>query len=149
MQVTKGTPNPVDLEFRADGTLIAKGNAGVGALLSSDQGAGTRLLWYPALAAFRAGTVPTYYPHVWDLSNIGRDSVAFGLSTTASGIGSTALGQYSTASGFAATAVGYYTTASGYGSTAFADGTSATGSSSTAFGNETTASGDYSTAIGN
>src|ERR1700735_2724616 len=53
---TTGT-NPVDFEFRADGTLIAKGNSGVGTLLSTDQGAGTRMIWYPALTAFRAGDV--------------------------------------------------------------------------------------------
>ena len=58
-------PNPTDFEFRADGTMIAKGVTGTGSLLSSDQGAGTRLLWFPNLGAFRAGTVSG---SDWDLS---------------------------------------------------------------------------------
>ncbi len=79
--VTTGT-DPVDFEFRADGTLIAKGNSGVGTLLSGDQGAGTRLLWFANLSAFRAGTVSGTN---WDLANIGQYSIAAGGDTLASG----------------------------------------------------------------
>ena len=126
--VTTGS-NPVDFEFRSDGTLIAKGNYGVGSLLSGDQGAGTRLLWFPELAAFRAGYVDG---SEWNSSNIGQYSVAFGHNTTASGPYSTALGEGSSATGTASTAMG-----KAY----------ATGTYSTAIGGAT-ASGTYSLAIG-
>src|SRR5271154_150960 len=71
---TTGT-NPLDFEFRADGTLIAKGNSGVGSLLTGDQGAGVRMLWYPNLFAFRVGKVTG---SDWDSSNIGIGSIAAG-----------------------------------------------------------------------
>jgi hypothetical protein len=55
---TTGT-NPVDFEFRANGTMIAKGDFGIGSLLTADQGDGTRMLWFPSLGAFRAGIINT------------------------------------------------------------------------------------------
>ena len=95
--------NPVDFEFRSDGVLISKGNYGVGSLLSTDQGAGTRMLWYPALAAFRAGYVSGSQ---WNLANIGQYSVALGNNNQASGQCSTAMGNYSVASSQCSTAIG-------------------------------------------
>ena len=53
---TTGT-DAVDFEFRASGVMIAKGDFGYGSLLSADQGDGTRMLWFPSIAAFRAGGV--------------------------------------------------------------------------------------------
>lgn len=160
--------SPVDFEFRADGTLIAKGATGTGSLLSTDQGAGTRLLWYPKLAAFRAGNVPANGT-VWDEGNLGQGSVAFGLYTMASGsgsaafgagsmatgtnsfgaghnawatgYGSVALGEDATASGTVAMAFGYHSFATGYGSVAFGYAASATGDSSVSLGDASTASG--------
>jgi hypothetical protein len=141
---TTGT-NPVDFEFRSDGTLIAKGNLTVGSLGSTDQGAGTRMLWYPKLAAFRAGYVSGTQ---WNTSSIGKYSVAFGYNNTASGKYSSAHGYSTTASGNYSTASGYGATASGYISTAFGYHSTAIGWTAMAVGTSTTASGGYSFAAG-
>jgi len=135
--------NPVDFEFRSDGVLISKGNYGVGSLLSTDQGAGTRMLWYPALAAFRAGYVSGSQ---WNLANIGQYSVALGNNNQASGQCSTAMGNYSVASSQCSTAIGGMSIAIGFISTAMGQST-ASGGVSTAMG-QSTASGAYSTAMG-
>jgi len=170
--VTTGT-NPVDFEFRSDGTLIAKGNINVGTLLSTDQGAGTRMFWLPSLGAFRAGGIVTTTNaiHDWDLANIGKYSMALGYDTMASGeysvalgVGGKATGEYSvalsegSAVGTGAVAIngyagGYYSlamgTGSAYGDYSIAFGAStASGYRSTAFGYRTTASGYFSTAMG-
>jgi Head domain of trimeric autotransporter adhesin len=175
--VTTGS-NPVDFEFRSDGTLIAKGNYGVGSLGSGDQGNGTRMLWFPSLSAFRAGTINTDLTlgyNYWDASNIGEYSVAFGYNTTASGIysaafgnntgatgtGSIASGQYSYAPGNYAVSLGYQNYASGQSSVAMGSFSIASGLGSIAMGNCTasgfassalgysnTASGNYSLALG-
>lgn len=144
---TTGT-NPVDFEFRADGTLIAKGNYGVGSLLSTDQGVGTRMLWFPTKAAFRAGGLDSAGIHDWDLANIGQYSVAFGFNATASGYGSISLGDGTKASGIGSMAFGSGATASADFSIAFGGATAATQTGATAFGGSTTASGIYSTAFG-
>ena len=144
---TTGT-NPVDFEFRADGTLIAKGNDGVGSLLTADQGVGARMLWFPAKEAFRAGLIDSFTSDAWNLANIGQCSVAFGRDTTASGYGSMASGDNSSASGYSSTAFGVFTFASGYASTVFGQSTTASGSEATAFGVLTTASGNESTTFG-
>ncbi|HOY30936.1 MAG TPA: hypothetical protein PKW80_03565 [Bacteroidales bacterium] len=121
-------------------------------------GEGTRMMWYPDKAAFRAGYVDNAQ---WDKDSIGyfsfavgidtrakNFSSAFGNNTCASGMASIAMGYNSTASGFSSTAMGNFTIASGYLSTALGDDTRASGSRSTAMGHLTTASGDFSTAMG-
>jgi hypothetical protein len=142
------------------GILMSTGTENGTAVLSSgEQGAGTRLLWYPGKAAFRAGYV---WGTQWNDTNIGNYSVAFGSNTTASGNYSTALGDSSMASNFASTAMGVYATASGSSSVAMGDSTTASGYASmamgawamasnlasTAMGDSTTASGIMSTAMG-
>jgi trimeric autotransporter adhesin len=109
------------------------------------QGAGTRLMWYPRRGALRAGTVTGTQ---WDDANIGQESTALGVGTTASGHGSTAMGEGATASGSWSTAMGQRTTASGGASTAMGGSTTASGIASTAMGSFTTASGNSSTAMG-
>jgi len=94
-------------------------------------GAGTRLMWYPDKAAFRAGYVESTQ---WDKANIGRHSVAAGLNVIASGEVAVSLGSVNTASG--------------NWSTAFGSSNNATGNYSTATGNYSTASGRYSFAAG-
>jgi hypothetical protein len=154
------TGTGVEFEFQADGSLISQGWNGSGGLDSGDQGAGTRLLWWPYQAAFRAGYVNGSQ---WDTSNIGPYSTAFGINTTASGYASTASGYLSSASGvnacFAAgwqttaglscdTSFGFETLAAGGNSTSFGQGTCAYGWASTASGFYSTASGYYSTTAG-
>lgn len=123
------------------GGLLFNGNTGAIPM----EGPGTRLMWYPAKYAFRAGYVGGAQ---WDDVNIGEYSTAMGYYTTASKIYSTAMGRATTASGSASTAMGWNTIASGLYSTAMGFCTIASGNFSTAMGYYTTASGAASTAMG-
>ena len=108
-------------------------------------GAGTRMMWYPAKAAFRVGRIAA---NEWDKDNIGDYSFASGVNTKASGIASTALGNSTFATGLRSTALGGGTTAFGSQSVAMGISTYAFGNNSTAMGTTTTASGDGSTSMG-
>src|SRR6056297_1126505 len=79
------------------------------------EGAGTRMMWYPDKAAFRAGRVQG---NQWDTDNIGNSSTAMGFNTEALGNFSTAMGKNTIASGNRSTTMGDLTTASGDQSTA-------------------------------
>ena len=78
-------------------------------------GAGTRLLWYPGKASFRAGFIDATQ---WDAANIGIYSQAMGYNVRASGNYSLALGNNCVAAGLSALAVGENNTASGASSVA-------------------------------
>jgi len=83
------------------------------------EGAGTRMMWYPRKAAFRAGGIAGTQ---WDAANIGdysvaigqdvrasaSNAVAFGLRSTAAQQSSFAVGEDNTASGAASVALGYH-----------------------------------------
>jgi len=125
-----------------DGVLFT-GTYGSGTI--SATGEGTRMMWYPAKAAFRAGYVDGIQ---WDDANIGNYSIALGYGSIASNLYSTAMGAASTASGHASTAMGRSADATGTGSVALGDYTEASGSASTALGRSTIASGGYSSAMG-
>ncbi|MEO7308962.1 MAG: tail fiber domain-containing protein [Chitinophagaceae bacterium] len=163
INTTGALPNPAALLHVDLGTSQAKGLLVTGTFntLSTvpSLGAGSRLMFYPGKAAFRAGyAIATE----WDGANVGGSSTAMGSGTTASGYSSTAMGLGTTASGqgstaignntiannIDATAMGFNTTASGVFSTAMGGGTKASGDYSTATGRSTTASGDSSTAMG-
>ena len=100
-----------------DGAILAQGYYSEG-WTEPNLGGGTRLLWYPRRAAFRAGYVVS---DQWDDANIGNYSFAVGSSNKASSIGTFAAGRsteatgaYSfTAGGYAKTP-GYYSFAAGY-----------------------------------
>src|SRR5690606_2579201 len=94
--------------FRPDGGFVARGSLNTGDIPAS--GLGTRMMWCPRKAAFRAGhlTIPA-----WDDVNLGLYSTAFGLNTVAAGSKSTALGEESLASGERSLAYGQNTTALG------------------------------------
>jgi hypothetical protein len=108
-------------------------------------GSGTRMMWYPAKAAFRAGRVSDTQ---WDKDQIGEYSAAFGLDARARGNHSFSMGRETEATGDHGVALGLYTIASGIGSTALGANSAATGFRATAMGNETVAYGDFSTAMG-
>ena len=108
-------------------------------------GAGSRMMFYPGKAAFRAGAVDGIE---WDDANVGFGSFATGLNTTASGIFSNSMGYGSTATGYYSAAMGYGSAATGNNSTAMGAGTTASGNISTAIGQASAASGSYSTAMG-
>ncbi len=109
-------------------------------------GAGTRMMWYPDKAAFRAGRVLSVN---WDKHNIGDYSFSTGYNTRAQGSFSSAMGNQTIASGSSSTAMGSQTTASGSSSTAMGNSSEATGFSCTAMGYNSNASGNTSTAMGN
>jgi hypothetical protein len=129
-------------KFQVDnGAVLFSGTTG-GTPIS---GSGSRLMWIPSKAAFRAGYVDG---NQWDDVNIGMWSIATGKNNKASGDDSTALGSNTIASGGASTAMGASTTASGPYSTAMGSDTTAIGSRSIAMGYYSTANGDISTAMG-
>ena len=158
------------IEIRPGGVLVGKGTYGSSpVLLSTEQGAGTRLLWHPRKAALRAGRVTGTQ---WDEASIGNDSIALGLNPKASGYASVAIGVSSVASGDHSMAMGPGAVASGIYSVAVGTGQAtnyqaigmgfgyaaglnslatgegyAGGMFSTAMGGGQ-ASGDYSTAMG-
>jgi hypothetical protein len=133
----------VRFRLNTDGGFVLPGVLNSGVIPATE--AGTRLMWYPRKAAFRAGRVTGAQ---WDDASIGHYSTAMGYNTRASGIYSTAMGGGTTASGQSSTAMGVSTTASGSYSTAMGWSTTASGSYSTAMGWSTTASGGNSTAMG-
>jgi len=144
-----GTSAPeFKLTLENDGGIIAKGTFGLaaGADLSTI-GAGTRLIWYPKKAAFRAGTVTGIQ---WDDANVGDYSAAFGNNTTASGVAATAIGNGSTAEGDNSTAMGINTTTETIAptSTAFGENTTARGVGAIAMGYKSYAWGAHSIAMG-
>ena len=123
--------------------LVAAGTWGTGNIPVS--GAGTRLMWYPRMAALRAGIVGGTQ---WDNPNVGSGSVAFGFSTTASGQYALAAGNNSIASGNAAFAIGEQSSAIGAAAAGIGYMAKASGTRSIALGSETWASGVNAVAMG-
>ena len=109
-------------------------------------GSGSRMMFYPGKAVFRAGYVGGTQ---WDNDNTGTYSTAMGYNTIAIGPASTSMGSTNTASGYASTAMGESNHASGSVSASIGSSNTASGYGSTAMGVGNTASGDYSTAMGN
>lgn len=132
--------------FRA--TVLATGVFSTSPVLSGTANSatgGTRMLWYPRKAAFRAGSVSAAQ---WTDSFIGNYSVALGQNTTASAANSTAFGNGTSATQANTTAFGVNSIASGPQSTAFGNGTMAPGDSSTSMGVGTMSGSYASTAMG-
>ncbi len=141
-------PNPTPIvppaiQLLSTGALVASGTLGVGGAPAS--GGGTRMMWHPGKAAFRAGEVGT---DEWDDVNIGNNSTALGRNTRASGSGSTALGRFTTASGDGSVAMGAFVAATATNAVAMGDQSLASGYASTALGFRATASGSGSVALG-
>ena len=107
----------------------------------------SKLLWYPARSAFRAGFLQAN-DHFWDYGNLGYYSFASGERTQASNTGSTAMGSITVASGLYSIAFGYASKASGDYTIAMGYAAVASCHYSTAVGFNTTASGRNSTAVG-
>jgi hypothetical protein len=102
-----------------------------------DLGPGSRMMFYPGKAAFRAGYA---YNAEWNNVNVGPYSFATGYSTQAIGYASTAMGQQSTAAASYTNALGYYCNADGYASTAIGYFVYAGGGHSVAIGTQVDAS---------
>jgi len=167
-----GTTNPEDLVFKTNNTermrLTTNGRIGIGTntpltdfhINNGDgflitgifgngtiptQGAGTRLMWYPAKGAFRSGRVTGT---TWDNANVGDYSFASGYNTRASGNYSVAFGNASYSSAEGAFAVGNQAAATGIYSFAAGHNPQATGPNSIALGRGGIASDSSSIAIG-
>ena len=125
-------PNGSGATHFSSGAILASGTTG----LTPASGAGTRLMWIPAKAAFRAGIVSAAQ---WDDANIGSYSTAMGRDTTAGGDFSAAMGGFNTASGLYSTAMGDTTIASAWASTTMGSGNTASGMYSLAAGRYLTA----------
>lgn len=102
-------------DFTGNSTGPRCTSGGSGAVCIPVEGAGTRMMWFPEKAAFRAGYINGTQ---WDDANIGLYSVAMGQSVRASGDNAVAMGVRSTAANGSSFAVGEDNTATGYGSVA-------------------------------
>jgi hypothetical protein len=131
-----------------DDGLVATGTFGSGSIPTT--GSGTRMMWYPSKAAFRAGRVGVGQGKgdVWDADSIGDYSVALGVDTKAEASAAVAMGSRTTASRANATAMGSFTTASSLNATAMGQETTASGPAATAMGSGTTAATFRSLSIG-
>ena len=119
-----------------DGNVLFMGEWKGAPGLAPASGPGTRMMWYPDKAAFRAGRVTGTQ---WDSENIGFYSTAFGFNSSASGWFSNAWGSVTAASGSQSTAWGFNSIASGTSATAWGENTKAPSFAETAFGyNNTT-----------
>lgn len=101
-----GTTSPqANLEVK-NGSVLFDGTTGN----TPASGAGTRMMWVPSKAAFRAGVIGSTE---WDATNIGIASVAFGYYTKANGNYSSAFGYNSTAQSYGSFVIGSYNIISG------------------------------------
>lgn len=136
------------LQLNANGSLYVPGTRitdGTEDGLIPAEGAGTRMMWYPAKAAFRAGEVGGSQ---WDASDIGDHSVALGHDTRASGDGALAMGFSAFATGRNSVATGRFTSANGLHSTAMGISSIANGNDAAAIGTRAIAETDGSLSIG-
>jgi len=93
-----------------DSSVLFTGDTSINAGNPPVSDAGTRMMWYPDKAAFRAGMVTG---NQWNKDSVGLFSVAMGRNTIASGTSSTAMGDVTTAAGSNAISMGSLTRASG------------------------------------
>jgi hypothetical protein len=148
-----GTTNPLARLHVADSGVLFTGPVSLQSTTSYGppaSGSGSRMMWYPQKAAFRAGLV---YNDFWDKDNIGRYSMAGGVgnkakgeASFASGYATKALGDYSVSLGYFTNTIGLMTTSSGYYTNAVGDCATSMGYYSTARGFNTTTMGYYTIA---
>jgi hypothetical protein len=127
--VDTAIPPPSRFKFQADGGFVAGGEVFVGTIPAD--GGGTRMMWHPNKAAFRAGTVQS---DRWDNHLVGQYSAALGFDAMAGGMGSMAFGDQVLATNTAAIALGSGTEARGQASLAAGAATGACGVASIALG---------------
>lgn len=127
IRVGIGTAVPVAPLHVQNGCVLFDGNTGS----TPVSGTGTRMMWVPDKAAFRAGYV---VGSEWDNVNIGLYSSAFNSTTTASGESAFAANIETEATGDGSFAANGYTKASNMYAAAFGDGSTASGIASFAMG---------------
>ena len=126
----------------ADGAFMVEGTTGP----VPASGAGTRLMWVPEEAAFRAGRVSGTQ---WDNSNLGYGSFANGDDNIASGTYSLSLGSLNQALGQNGMALGYSNLSGGSYATVLGTESMANGPYSFTLGNQSETHFDHAFAIGN
>ena len=145
-----GTSTPLGL-LHLKGTATGGGNLLAEGLQKDTpgnppaSGAGTRLMWYPDKAAFRAGRVAE---KEWDKDSIGNYSVATGYGNKALGNGSVAMGSYNEARESHAFAVGLSNVSKGLNSVAMGMHSVSQGAGSVAMGLNALSAGQTSLAVG-
>jgi hypothetical protein len=102
LQLESGSPASDRFVVDSAGGFVARGALHQGSIPAT--GAGARLMWYPAKAAFRVGRVEGTQ---WDDASVGFYSTAVGFNTVASSFASTAMGGNTRASGPYSTAIGH------------------------------------------
>ena len=137
LTLDKGEPTP-------DGGILAIGSFGAGQDLVAS-GAGTRLIWYPKKAAFRAGYVSGTQ---WDDDNIGDKSVAIGKNVTASGTVSFVVGEDNSSSGSSTVSIGNANSVAASGAVAIGNNETVPALGSFAIGRSSVSSGRYSLSVG-
>ncbi|HYG53280.1 MAG TPA: tail fiber domain-containing protein, partial [Flavobacteriales bacterium] len=158
-RIGMGTSVPLGaLHLNTNDGFVSTGTFGSGSSLTVT-GAGTRMLWYPKKAAFRAGGTSGT---AWDEINVGNYSFATGYDNVARGNYSFAAGQSSTVYSDYSAAIGYGNTSNGLctftagssnnASAAYAialgRGCISSDSNAVAIGYHTTASGKYAIGFG-
>jgi len=109
------------LRLTGNGALVGKGTYNSGTL--AEAGQGSKMIWYPGKAAFRAGQINGSQ---WDNGNIGKESIALGYNVLANGSNAIAMGYNTTASGLSSTAMGSFVSTNGkFGSFIIGDGLNA------------------------
>jgi hypothetical protein len=157
LRLRSGTPLTDRFLVDSAGGVAALGQLGIGDIPAS--GPGHRMMWYPALGAFRAGAVNGTQ---WDAENMGFFSWVGGNNSTATGYGAFAFGEENSVSSILGVAFGANNVVSG--TVGFAAGASsrceslgcvamgyithAGGQGSVALGYRVTADADYTTALG-
>lgn len=107
------------LQLTGNGTVVGKGTFNPNSSIT-ESGGGSKMIWYPGKAAFRAGRITN---NQWDNGNIGRVSFALGYDVMANASYAIAMGFNTTASGISSTALGsYVSTNSKFGSFIIGDG---------------------------
>lgn len=111
-------------------------------------GSGSKLLWLPDKASFRAGNISIFASSYWNIDSIGQASASFGLNNRSIGETSMTWGQANLARGKRATAFGFGNKAIEFYSTVWGVQNIATGSRSTTWGSSNNNSGYNGTTWG-
>jgi hypothetical protein len=121
---------PASFTLQIDGGFAARSEVAPTGLIPV-QGPGSRMMWHPGKAAFRAGTVNG---PLWDDVNVGVHSVAIGLNSAAIGPYSVAFGLENAAIRTAAVAMGSFSIAEAIQSVAIGSRATAGGLKSVVLG---------------
>ncbi len=99
--------------------IIASGVFDQGSVINAT-GVGSKMIWYPKKAAFRAGFLDIDGAAFWDDVNMGQYSIGLGYNAKAQGTAAVAIGRNAEAGNSNAAAIGYSASATGFSSIAIA-----------------------------